>query len=102
DLVRQVEDAVEVVGDVHLAPRAFHARQPVERLPELRAQQVDVRARLVEEVAHRAALLIQQGRHHVQRLDVLVVAADGERLRVRQGQLEFARQFVKTHCDGYG
>ena len=34
---------------------------------------------------------------HVQRLDELVVAADGERLGVGQRLLEFAGQFVHAH-----
>ena len=65
--------------------------------PELRAQQVDVDARLVEQRAHAAALLIQQREHHVRGLDVLVVAADRQRLGIGQRQLEFAGQFVHSH-----
>ena len=74
----------------------------VERLAELRAQQVDVDAGLVEQGPHRAALLVQQGRHHVQRLDVLVVAADRERLGIGQRLLEFAGQFVHAHGGNVG
>jgi hypothetical protein len=102
DLVRDVEDAVQLVRDVHLAAGAFDLRQAVERLAQLRAQQVHVGAGLVEQVPHRAALLIQQGRHHVQRLDVLMIAADRERLGIRQRQLELARQFVHAHGGNVG
>jgi hypothetical protein len=82
---------------VHLARVAFDLRQAVERLAELRAQQVDVDPGLVEQRPHGAALLIQQGRHDVQRLDVLVVAADRQRLGISQRLLESAGQFVHAH-----
>ena len=97
DLVGEVEQPVEVVREVHFAGVAFDLRQAVERLAELRAQQIDVGAGLVEQGPHRAALLVEQGRHHVQRLDVLVVAADRERLGIGQRQLELAGQFVHAH-----
>ncbi len=97
ELVGDVEDAVQVVGEVHVAAGAFDLGQPVERLAELRAQQVHVDAGLVEQVPHGAALLVQQGRHHVQRLDVLMIAANSERLGISQRQLELARQFVHSH-----
>ena len=37
---------------------------------------------------HAAALLLEQRRHHVHGLDELMIAADGERLRVGQRLLE--------------
>ena len=102
DLVGEIEDAVQLVGEVDFAGVAFDLRQPVERLAELRAQQIDVGAGLVEQRAHGAALLVQQGRHDVQRLDVLMIAADRQRLGIGQRLLEFARQFVHAHGGNVG
>ena len=50
-LVGEVQEPVELVRDVHFAGVAFDLGQAVERLAELRAQQIDVDAGLVEQVA---------------------------------------------------
>ena len=87
----------ELVRAVHLARRALDGRQAVERLAELRAQHVHVDAGLREQAAHGAALLLEQRGHQVHGLDELVIAADGERLRVLQRLLELGRQLVHSH-----
>ena len=46
--------------------------------------EVDVDVGLRQQVAHRAALLVQQGDHEVDRLDKLVVPADRETLGLGQ------------------
>ncbi len=97
EFVGDIEDAVQIIGDVHIALRALDFGQPVQGFAELRTQFVHVHIGLRQQVAHRAALLIEQRDHDVLRLDELVIAADGERLRVGQGLLEFTGQFVHTH-----
>ncbi len=97
ELVGQVQQLGQVVREVDLAARAFHLREVVDRLAELRAQPVDVGTRLVEQRPHRAALLVEQREHHVGGFDELVVAAERERLGVREGHLELAGQFVHAH-----
>ena len=44
-----------------------------------------------------AALLIEEREHEVRGFDELVVAANGERLRVRERKLEFRCQPVHAH-----
>ncbi len=97
DLVGEVQQPPEVVRQVHLAARAFHLRQSVERFTQLRAQRVDVGSALVEQRPHGAALLVQQGLHEVHGLDDLVVAPQGKRLRFLQRGLELGREFVLAH-----
>jgi hypothetical protein len=82
---------------VNFTGRALDARDAVERVAELRAQQVQVGAGLREDSREAAALLLEHGRHHVHGLDELVVAPDGERLRIRKGLLKVGRQLVHAH-----
>ena len=96
-LVGDVEQAVQVVGDVDLAGRALDLRQPIELRAELRSAAVDVDARLDQERLRRCRPAVEQRRHHVRRLDELIVAADAQRLRVGQRLLEAAREFVHAH-----
>ena len=88
ELIGDVQELREIVGDVDFARRALDGRQAVERLAELRAQHVHVHAGLGQQAAHRAALLLEQRRHQMDRLDELMVAADRERLRVGERLLE--------------
>jgi hypothetical protein len=91
------EDLVQLIGDVHLAAGPLDLRHAIEQLPEMRTQQIHVRPGLVQQMTHGPTLLVQQGRHDVSRFDVLVIAPDREGLRVRQGELEFAGEFVHAH-----
>ena len=97
ELVGEVEQLAEVVRGDDLAPRALHPRQAVQGLGELVAQRRDVDPGLGEERAHGAPLLVEQGGHHVHRLQVLVIATHGEALGVGQGRLEPGRQLVHPH-----
>ncbi len=97
ELVGEIEELAEIVADVNLTAGAFDARQPVDRIAELGTQQVDVAARLREQAAHRATLLVQQRHHQVRRLDELMVLPHGERLRISERHLELAGQFIHSH-----
>ncbi len=96
-LVGDVEDAVEVVGDVDFPGRALHLGQAIERGAELGAQPVDVGPCLDEQRPHGAALAVEEREQHMGRLEELVVAADGERLGIGQRLLEPAGELVLTH-----
>ena len=61
------------------------------------AQLFVVRAGKLQEVGDGAALLVQQRRHKVRRFDERVVAPQGQALRLRQGLLKLACQFVCAH-----
>ncbi len=98
ELVDHVEQPRQIRRHVHFAGRAFHLRQAVEQRREIGAQLLDVRAGLGEQGPQRAALLVEQREQQVARLDLLVVAPDGERLGVGQGVLEAAGEFVVTHA----
>ena len=54
-------------------------------------------ARLGEHPVHRAALLLEQRGQHMNRLDELMIAPDGQGLRVGERLLEVGRQFVHPH-----
>ena len=95
--VAKVQELFEIARDVHLATRPFDARQATQRFVHPRAQSLDVDPGRTEQVARRAALLIQERRHDVQRLDELVIAPDGETLRVGERVLEHGGEFVEPH-----
>jgi len=82
---------------VYVARRPLHRGQAVERLAERGTQLVYIHICLREQVAHRAALLVEQRRQQVGRFDELVIAPDRETLRVRQRHLEFACQSIHPH-----
>ncbi len=65
-LVRDVEDAVQVVRDVDFTGCALHLRQSIELRTDLRAQLGDVRAGLAEQRADGTALLVEQGQDDVE------------------------------------
>ena len=88
---------VEVVAEQHLAARTLDLGQPVQSAGKIRAQLGHLSARLLEQRPRSAALLVEQRRHEMHRLDVLIVAADGQRLGIRQCRLKFGRQLVHTH-----
>ena len=96
-LVGDVEQLAEAVGQVHLSGRALDLRQPLEHFAELRAQHIDIDAGLRKQRAHRPALLVEQCNHQVHRLDHLMVAANSQRLGIRQRFLEFTGQTIHTH-----
>ena len=48
----------------------------------------------------RAIVLLEHGHQQVHRLDVSVVVAQGQRLRVAQGFLKLGGEFVETHMNG--
>ena len=74
--VGQVEQLAEGTGNVQITARPLDPRQLVELFRQLGTQQVDVDTGAREQRAHRAALLVEQGKHQVYRLDELVVATD--------------------------
>ena len=88
--VGQIEQPAQLIGKVHLARRAFDAGQTIQGLAQMRAHHVDIDPSLGQQVADRAAILIQQRQHQMRRLDKLVVPAYGETLGIGQRQLKFA------------
>jgi len=96
-LVGEVQELSQSVGHAHVAAGTGHLGQPLQRLAEAGTQAVDIDIGLGQQVAHGAAVLVEQRHHQVHRLDELVVAAERERLRVRQGHLELAGKFVHAH-----
>ena len=84
-LIGQIQQARQAIGDLHVAAGAFHSRQAVQRLAELGTQQIDVDIGLSEQRSHRAAVLVEQSRHHMRRFDELVIAAHRQTLGVAQG-----------------
>ena len=82
---------------MHLAPGPLDRGQAIERLAELGAQRIEVRARLVEQRPYGAAFLVEQRQHEMRGLDELVIPPERHRLGVGQCYLELAGQFVLAH-----
>ena len=97
ELVGLIEQATELIGDMHVTGRALHRRQAVQRLAKRRAQLVHIDVGLGEQMAYRAPLLIEQCRQQVRGLDELVVTAHRNALGIGQRHLEFACQSVHPH-----
>ncbi len=97
ELVGDVEQAVEVAGDEHLARRALHARHAVDGLHEAQAQLVHAHTGLHQDGPRAAALLVEQGHQHVHGFHELVVAADSQALRIGKRQLKLGGQLVHPH-----
>ena len=98
-LLRQLVGDVEQPAQIVATPaRRRHVPstfgRPSTHLVEQRAQPVDVHARLDQQRPHAAALGVEHGQQQVRRLDELVVAPDGQRLRIGQRRLEPTGEFV--------
>jgi hypothetical protein len=96
-LVGQVQEVVEVARDAHLAALAFDLGQAAQRLGQRRFQRRHLHAGARQDGRRAAAFLVQQGEQQVLRLDVGMVAADGQALRVGKGLLELGGELVETH-----
>src|ERR1700722_17601881 len=96
-LVGDVQQLVQVVAEQHLAAGSLHLGHPVERASEIGAQLRYLCARLLQQRAGGAALLVEQRGHEMHRLDVLIVAADGQRLSIGQSRLKFCSQLIHSH-----
>ena len=97
ELVSEVEQLRQVIREMHLAPGPLDRGQAIERLAELGAQRIEVRARLVEQRPYGAAFLVEQRQHEMRGLDELVIPPERHRLGVGQCYLELAGQFVLAH-----
>jgi hypothetical protein len=98
-LVGEVEQAVEIIAEVDVAFLPGDPRQALEQLVHALREHRHVDLRLGQQRAGRAALLAEQGRHHVHRFEHVVVAAHGQRLGVGQRLLETRREFVHSHVE---
>ena len=97
ELVAKIEVPRQVAGNLHVACRAVDPGQRVECNSELRAQRIHVHPCLRQKVAHRGALLVEQGGHHVYGFQELVVVAEREALSVGERHLELGRELVCSH-----
>ena len=96
-LVGDVQQLVQVVAEQHFAAGTLDFRHPIQSPGEIRAQFGDLSARLLEQRPCGSALLFEQRRHEMHGLDVLIIAAHGERLGIGQCRLKLGRQLVHTH-----
>ena len=94
-LDREIDSIRTFDPETQLTTGALDLRQPVDEHAELRAQQVDVDAGFNEQSANTAALLVEQRDHDVDRLDELVVLANGQRLRV--GDRHLGHRLLPDH-----
>ena len=96
-LVGQVQQIVELARDAHLAALAFDLGQPRQRLGQRRLQRRHLYAGTRQDRRRAGAFLVQQRQQQVLRLDVGMVAADGQALRVGKRLLELGGELVETH-----
>ena len=96
-LVGQVEQVDRVAADLISPPVPSTFGRRSMRALQRRLQRRHVDAGALQQRARAAVVLVQQRREQVLRLDVLVVVAERQALRVGQRLLEFGGQFVETH-----
>ncbi len=96
-LVGDIEEIGQVARDVHLARRALHLGQPVDRLGQGLFQGIWIAAGLRDERSDTAVLLVQEGQQQMLGLDLLVVAPEREALGLGQGLLQLGRELVESH-----
>ena len=94
-LLGRLQQLAEFGADLHLV-MALHLRQLLDGRFGGLQQAGHVGAGALEQRA-RAVVLAQHGDQQVDRLDVGVVVAQGERLGVGEGFLEFGGEFVLAH-----
>ncbi len=95
-----IEQARQVLGEIHIAVGILDLGQLVQLFGEGLAQAGEVEADLAQQRENGTALLFEQGREEVQRLDGRMVVANGQGLGIRQGELQFAGETVYTHGQG--
>ena len=98
-LVCQIQEFAEVVANMHFSASALDFGQPVQRITQLRAEQIDVNPGFHQQAPDRSALLVQHCHHDMRRFNKLVIEADSERLRLGQRHLKFTCQFVHMHSN---
>ena len=92
EFVGDIQEFAEASGEMELARRATrNCRLPIQRVAQLRAQLIHLHAGFGQQPAHRAAVLLDQGRHQVDGLDELMFTAHCQRLGVSQSELKLAR-----------
>ena len=96
-LVGGVEQAAEVIAHRQVAGLPGHLGQRVQRLAQPFAQQRHVDPGLGQQRPAAATGLVEQRGQHMHRLDDVVVAAHGQRLRIGQGFLEVGGELVHPH-----
>jgi len=89
-LVGYIEQAPQVIGNMHIAGHAFNTGEVLQRLTQLGAQAVDIDIGLTQQMSHTAALLIQEGDHEMQGLNELMIPPHRQTLGIRQRHLKLA------------
>jgi len=92
-----VEQARQVLRQVHVASGVLDLRQRVHLLIKRGAQRRNVKADLHQQGLDGAALLLDERGQQVHRLDGRVVMSNGQGLGVGEGKLELAGQTVDSH-----
>jgi hypothetical protein len=102
-LVGDVEELRQLARDVHLAGGAFHLRQLLDGLGETLAEKLRIASRLADQAGDAAVFLAEEREQQVGGLDVLLVAAERQALRLGEGFLQLGGELVKAHViDPYG
>ncbi len=96
-LVGLVQQARQLAPDLHIAVMTADGRQLFQRVAGRLLQRRHLDAGPLQQGARGTVLLFQQGRQQVQGIDILIVAAYRQTLRVGQRFLKLGRKFVDTH-----
>lgn len=97
ELVGDIEQTLQIIGDVDFARRPLDLGQALECGREISAQPRQIAAGLDEERTNRARLLIDEREQHVRGLYDLMVATEREGLGLAEALTEFFGEFVLTH-----
>ena len=97
ELIGDIQEFIQIIAEQYLAARSLDFCNTVQRTGKIRAQLGHLSARLLQQRPRSTALLVEQRRHEMHRLDELIVAAYAKRLGIRQCRLKFGRQLVHSH-----
>ena len=96
-LVGEIQQTHQLGGDADLSGRALHDGQTFQLSFQLPFQTGQIEAGLGQQRTRRTAAVAQQRAEHVNRLQGTVVAAHGDRLRIRQGVLQCIGEAFLSH-----
>ncbi len=96
-LVSLIQKPAQLIGHGDVSAIALNLGQTLQDVIQSLAQCRQIKAGLRQQGPYRAAFLIKQTDHQVDRLNKIVVITQRQRLRIRQRGLQLACQLIHSH-----